>query len=355
MRDNTPFPGLAMGELFETLLPDFVLGFAFFTALAYAVLARRVHHQRAAITVSVVMGLALAIGLVWWEQRVGLSVIDLGPLAAGFAIIVLAAVMYQAIRQAGGTWAGVGIALGATLLVSRLLPIAWPIPAQFIGTVTTVALLVGILALLMRRGWHSLPAPKSRGRLPAVRHDMSDIRQSRLASDLLGKRFRDLGRAVDKPRLEPADVQDIIRKLRRMLPAEGWLTERLAVLREKTHRMRSGHVARIDEIQEFAADLPTAAKRALSSQLREQYQELGLELRLERLDKAAAAMEERLCEVTKEAERAAAGHDFQRLHDLLKDAEKLQRHTSSLFKTIGRTEKRLVTAARRAAKHARGD
>ena len=77
MRDNTPLPGLAMGELFETLLPDFVLGFAFFTALVYAVLARRFHHQRAAITVSAAMGLALAIGLVWWEQRVGLSVIDL--------------------------------------------------------------------------------------------------------------------------------------------------------------------------------------------------------------------------------------------------------------------------------------
>ena len=263
--------------------------------------------------------------------------------------------MYQAIRQAGGSWAGVGIALGATLLLSKLLPVGWPIDAQVIQTVTIVALLVGILAFLMHRSRQALPAPKSYARLPKVRHDMSDIQQGRVASALLGKRFRDVKRTVVRPHVEPADAQDIVRKLRRMLPAEGWLTERLAVLREKTHRMRLGHVARIDEIQEFAAGLPTPAKRTLSAQLREQYRELGLELRLERLDKAAAAIEKRLCEITKEAERAAAGYDFQKLYDLLKDAEKLQRHTTSLFRIIERTEKRLIAAARRAAEHARGD
>jgi hypothetical protein len=46
MRLANPFPELAIGELFETLLPDFVLAFAFFTALAYAVLGKRFDRRR---------------------------------------------------------------------------------------------------------------------------------------------------------------------------------------------------------------------------------------------------------------------------------------------------------------------
>ena len=37
--------GASIGEPFETLLPDFVLAFAFFSALAYAVLGRRFDRQ----------------------------------------------------------------------------------------------------------------------------------------------------------------------------------------------------------------------------------------------------------------------------------------------------------------------
>ena len=57
MRDINPLSKFVIGDLFETLLPDFVLGFAFFTALTYAILARRLHHQRALIAVSTTMGL----------------------------------------------------------------------------------------------------------------------------------------------------------------------------------------------------------------------------------------------------------------------------------------------------------
>jgi hypothetical protein len=121
------------------------------------------------------------------------------------------------------------------------------------------------------------------------------------------------------------------------------------------HRMRLGHVARIEEIQDVAGNLPTAAKRTLAGQLREQYRELGLERRLERLDRTAAAIEKTLCDITKDAEQAARAYDFRTLHDLLKDAEKLQRQATNSFQTIERTERRLIAAARRAAQHARGE
>ncbi|KKK63593.1 hypothetical protein LCGC14_2992700, partial [marine sediment metagenome] len=137
MRLANPFSDLAIGELFETLMPDFVLAFAFFTALAYAALGKRFDHQRPAIVMSAVIGLSLSVGLVWWEQQNSLSIKNLGPLAVGFAIIVLASVMYQAIKQVGGSWAGVGIALGASLLVSTLLGIEWFLDPQIIHTAIT--------------------------------------------------------------------------------------------------------------------------------------------------------------------------------------------------------------------------
>jgi len=130
----------------------------------------------------------------------------------------------------------------------------------------------------------------------------------------------------------------------------GWLTERLARLREKAYRMRQGHVARIQEVAALTGKLPPSAKKKLSGQLQEQYRELGIELRLERLDSAAAEAEKRIRDLTLEAERCAASYDFRRLHDALKAAEKLQEHNSSLFQTIRRTEKKLDAAARKAAR-----
>ena len=58
-------------ELLDTLLPDFVLAFTFFTALSYTTLGRFFGRQRPAIAMSAALGLALAIGLVWWERDHG--------------------------------------------------------------------------------------------------------------------------------------------------------------------------------------------------------------------------------------------------------------------------------------------
>lgn len=355
MASRIPFPHFPIAQVLETLLPDFILAFTFFTALTYAVLSRRLQHQRPAVAVSATMALALSTGLVWWEHRNGFSIRDLGPIAVGFAVILLALIMYQAIKQVGGSWAGAGIALGASLLASKLLGLDWVLDPQIVHTAITVALVVGILAFLMHRSWHTPTFARSITRLPDVRHDMRDLERGRRLSDHLGRRFRGLEQRTESLHEHPAEAGDVLLQLKRMLPAEGWLTERLARLREKAYRMRRGHVARIEEIRHDAAKLPVSAKRQLSEQLRQQYQEVGLELRLERLDRAAAEVEKRIRDITKQAEKASAAYDFRKLHDLMKAGEKLQKHNTSLFKTIERTEKKLDAAVRKAARHAGGE
>ena len=76
-------------DLLESYLPDFILAFAFFTSVVYAVLGKRFEQQRPAIAMSAAIGFALSIGLVWWEQANDFSIKNLGPIAVGFALLLL--------------------------------------------------------------------------------------------------------------------------------------------------------------------------------------------------------------------------------------------------------------------------
>ncbi|MBN2561024.1 MAG: hypothetical protein JXQ75_08850 [Phycisphaerae bacterium] len=355
MRLHNPFLDFAYDDLFSALLPDFVLSFAFFTAMIYAVLGKRFGQQRPAITIAAALGAALSIGLVWWEQVNDLSIRNLGPIAAGFAIIVLAGVIYQSIRGMGGNWAGAGIAIGACLLVGWIVGIDWPVDRGAVQAVMTVALTVGVIAFLLhRRGFHphgfsfrSQPAPQE---FKDVQHDMRDLDDDRHVAGRMSKGFRRLRREAKALHEHPEDASDIMLQLRRMLPAEGWLTERLARLCEKAHLMQRGHIARIEEIRGDISRLPPQAKRKAASELSARYRELKLDLRIERLDKAAAVNERRVRELTKQAEAYLAEHNHKKLVDVLNDAKKLQGHNARLLKTISRTEARLLTAAKQIAK-----
>jgi len=359
MRLENPFSNLAIGELFETLLPDFVLAFAFFTALAYAILGKRFDRQRPAVVMSATIGLSLSVGLVWWEQNKGLSIRNLGPLAVGFAIIILAGVMYQAIRQTGGSWAGVGMALGASLIVSKLLGIEWFLDPEIIHSAITVALVVGILAFLMyTRGHVAGPARSRRLTLPAVKYNMRDTRQTRrqgrVLSDLLGRRLHGIRKESNLLYQRPELAGDIVHQIKRTLPAEGWLTQRMAALRKKSHQIRNGHIARLSETRKIFAKLPVSTKKAAAADLTARYNQLiGIDKRLERLDGAVAANEKQIRALTQQAERNAGKHDYRKLADLLKAAEKLQGHNSKIFAIIDRTDAKLTAIAERVAKESR--
>ena len=354
MRLANPFSDLAIGELFETLLPDFVLAFAFFTALAYAILGKRFDRQRPAVVMSAVIGLSLAVGLVWWEERNGLSIRNLGPLAVGFAIIILASVMYQGIRQTGGSWAGVGIALGASLLVSRLLGISWPVDMEIIQTITVVALVVGIMAFLLHHKWHTPSLPGRSAAPSQARNNVKELHEDKRFSGLLGRRFRGLRKEANLLNQRPELADDVAVQLKRMLPAQGWLTERMAVLRTKAHQIRNGHVARLEETRKVFAKLPVAAKKRASAELTARYSQLiGIDTRLERLDNAVVANESKIKQLTQMAEKYAQMHEYRKLTDLLKTAEKLQKHNSKLFKIIDRTGAQLTVLAERIAKEVR--
>ncbi len=336
----------------ESLLPDFVLAFAFFTSVIYAAVGPRFGQQRPAVAISATMGMALSIGLVWWEQINGYSIRNLGPVAVGFAILLLAGVIYQAVRRVGGNWSGAGIAIGACLLIGWTLGAEWPVRDAIVQTLTTVLLLVGIAAFLLHR--RGAPFVRAAPELNDLRHDMTDLHGDQGVSDRLTRGFRRLRRKAKTLFDRPEESVDVFAQLRRMLPAEGWLTERMARLREKSHHMRAGHIARIADLKKAFGDLPAEAKRKAAKEIAARYEEQRLDHRLERLDRAVAETEKRIKELTRQAQEHLRQHNNRRLVDVLGQASKLQAHNAKLLRTITRTEQRLMKLAEQAAKQAQG-
>ena len=358
-----PLQSPPLAPFFESLLPDFILAFTFFTALVYAVLAKRFDHQRSAVAMSAAVGLALAVGLVWWEYQRGWSIRNLGPIAIGFAVILLAMIMFQGIRQTGGSWSGAGIAFGASILVAWVLGVDWPIAPQVVQSLAIVALIVGIVAFVLHshgpgRGWHGAPAlypARAKPELNEIRHDMRDLYDD----DRAGERLRDvlggLSRQSEELPKYPQETPKMVDQLRRVLPAEGWLTERLARLRARAHHTRKGHLTRIDELRDLIRKLPPKFKEKASRELSARYNELKLDKRIERLDGAVAEIERRIRRLTQEALEAVGRGDYAKLTELLAEAEKLQRHNGELIKVIERTEEKLGRIAQAIAKECAGD
>jgi len=310
------------------------------------VLSRQFERQRSAAAMAASLGLALSIGLTWWEYDYGWSMRDLGPLAVGFAVLMLGMVMYQALKSTGGKWAGAGMALGASLLVAWLMGLDWVVPQGILQTVTSTALLFGFLAFLMHwrsQGGKGIWAGSSTSEPAQIRHDMSDLKRAAGVSHALERGLtraqrRAAGRTGPK---DSGNSADVMRQLQRMLPAEGWLTERMARLRANAHRARRGHVARIEELQSSLGKLSPPEKKRASDELKLRYAELGFDARLERLDRAVAETELRIRDLTRSAQAALAKHDHRQLLDILSNAQRMQKHNTKLMKLIRVGEKKL--------------
>ena len=352
-------PSLNGGDpvvLFGALVVDFLLAVVFFTALAYATLSKRLEHQRAAAAMSAVLGIALATGLVWWERDHNVSIRTLGPVALVLAVVFLALAIFAAVRRAAGSLAAIGVAVVLGLLFAGMLGVQAPISTETATTILVLLIMVSALALAFR---HHQPvhAPVTRPPAPIkaqvapVRVNSREARQARQLSERLWHGMHDLRHRTATLKEHPEARTDLLLQLQRMLPAEGWLTDRMAALRERIHHMRSGHLSRIGELRQIIKTLPPTERRKAGEALVARYRSLaGIENRIERLDRTVATTERRIRELTREAELAVAQYEFRRFDQILKKAEKLQDHNTRLCRVIGRTEEQLIHAMQQAVK-----
>ena len=246
--------------------------------------------------------------------------------------------------------AGAGIAIGACILIGWILGIDWPVAPEVMQTVAGATLTVGILAFLIHRKGALGHFPRASQELADSRHDMSDLCENRTVSDRLGDAFRGARRKANSLFDHPEGADDVMLQLRRMLPAEGWLTERLARLRAKAHVMRRGHTARIEGLRKEFGKLTPQAKAKVAKELAARYKELKIDVRIERLDKAVAENERRVRQLTQRAQAHVKAHEHQELVQVLDAASKLQAHNAKLLKIIEHTEAKLIHIAKTLAK-----
>jgi predicted nucleic acid-binding Zn-ribbon protein len=186
--------------------------------------------------------------------------------------------------------------------------------------------------------------------LPDIKHNMSDLYRQRHMSKRLDRGLHKLRKEAKTLHEHPEEAGDVQLQIKRLLPAQGYLTQRMAQLRAKAHQIRNGHIARLEETRHAFAKLPASAKKKAAAELAARYNQMvGIDTRLERLDKAVAENEKRIRELTSKAQEYTARYDHRRLVDTLKAAEKLQHHNSRLFNTIKRTEDKLSTVAKKVA------
>ena len=352
MRLTNPFWFIPGGNFFNSLLFDYFLAFTFFTSLIYAVFNKRFQHQRASIGLSVSLGLALSTGLVWWEYQKNVSVRNLGPIAIIFALIIMFLVVFQSLKQTGGSWAGGGFAVAACLILFLFSGMRSPIDLEFFFSLISFAFIFGMLTLLVHVS-HQRPSVTSSYTPSYSRQETSDIdgdiariyRDRSLSGQITGA-IRKLRKDTDLVKSYPNEMPDIIKQIKRLLPPEGFLTGQLAGLRKKAYRMREGHLARIKELKHLSRHTPRDKKQMISWEIKKRYQELDMDNRLARLDKAVAEFELKIRELTKRAKLAMEQYHFKEYENLLKEAEKLQEHNSRLLRKIQQAESKISDLAR---------
>ena len=79
-------------------------------------------------------------------------------------------------------------------------------------------------------------------------------------------------------------------------------------------------------------------------------QMIGVDSRLERLDRSVAETEKQIKDLNLQAQQYTQNNNFQKLTDCLKKAEKLQKHNTHLFKLIEQSESKLISIAKTIAK-----
>lgn len=362
----------------DGILIDFAIALVFFTALSFAVLYRRFEHKRSAAVMSAALGTALAIGLAAWELRSGLRIADLGPIAAGLGMVMIALVIYHAIKRVGGSWSGGLTALGATLLIGQVLgvPGLQQVVNGVLGPLLAIGLIVGGVSLLMIKhstifkegvpaqgitAWRMQQAPRLRPEAQALPVEAEPLTQAveervHAIDDMqrLSQRFDEhLELAEHNARQLPAQPQLaalLRRQLAALLPESQVITQRLADLRAKTQMLRMGHLAKIRRLAPQVPKLPPETARVASTQLREAYREARLQERIERLDQAAVHAEKEIAGVVVKINQLLDAGRYDQAADMLHNTEKLARQVTRLLKQIEKDEQKVLALAVKATR-----
>jgi len=235
------------------------------------------------------------------------------------------------------------------ILIAQLAEIGLPFNPQVAQTIIIVSLILGVMAFVSQtKSTFRFPSIGSTHRETPI--SLTELFRDRHLSGDLQKNIRHIRHKSRQPDPNTEKTNDIVRQLQRILPAEGYLTQRMAQLRSRVFQIRNGHVARLEETRTILQNAPTADKKRAAERLMARYQQMvGIDTRLERLETAVTENEKHIHDLTRQAQEYASKYNQKGLYDCLKQAERLQKHNSRIFKLITGTEKKLIHLAQTTA------
>lgn len=307
--------------------------------------------------------------MVAWEINSGWRIADLGPIAAGFALIIIAAVVYYAMQKVGGRWAGVLTALGAAALIGQVLSLPG-LSGLFHGVLLPLAgiglLAAGVMRLMhhqqsfspLRSAPFDVPLQSPLASSPTYNSAQAPVDEVRESQDqvhaiddvhrLADRIERSLSDAERWGRALPAqpDLAKLIRQhLATLLPATQDITRRLAQLRAHTERVRLGHLAKIRRIAPQVPRLDPLAARAASQRLRDLYREARLGERIDRLDRAAVLAEQQITQTLQAVDQLLDAARYDEAASRLHQAARLGKQTRKLIHQIEKQQKHVLALA----------
>jgi len=342
-------------QLTSGYIPDFLIAFTFFTSLCFAIFRKRFNHRSAEAGLSISLGLALATGLVWWEHDHNLSIRNTGSIGILLSLIVICTVIYKTAKHSGSKPAAIIITLAAILTFVSLNK-SLTINLADLYALIFAMILLGFIILAVKNitseaCFHNLGLAHTPTQLELPDETIKRIHRDRGLNFNLDKHLRKLKNEANLLKRDPAKAPKLYQLISSLLPAEGYLTQRMASLRTKAHKIRSGHIARLNETKSLTKHLPPTRLAQASAKLISTYhKELDMEKRLERLDTAVATNEKKIIEMLRRARALSLAHRFKDIPDLIKQAEKLQHQNVHIFKIIERSEQKLSKLAQRIAK-----
>lgn len=342
---------------YSSTLFEFLILFTFFLSLMFSIFQKRFENRRSLAGISISTSLALSIGLLTWLNRQGYSMQNLGLIAIMIIIAFIGTIIYKLIKNSGHS--GIAI-LTIILLVMPVISRSYlQIDYQMIFDLILFGWLIVIIWLLTKNvasyGTVHLPSNPNTGKIDYDTEETDDQIKRLYRYRGLSKKITENLRKLKKPSELLGDKNkqstDLLIQLHRILPEQGFMTERMAELRKTAYQVRNGHIARMNETKKLCHQIPAWQARKISRLMIEHYRkQTNLEKRLERLESLVTATEKQNRQLIAYAKKCVRTQNYKEFDQVIHKAKKLQSHVTHIINAIIRTEKKLSAIAHKIAK-----
>jgi hypothetical protein len=190
--------------------------------------------------------------------------------------------------------------------------------------------------------------------LPLQNKNLDIEDQAREFSSEISGELDTIKKDLSKLDSDPQSAAHIKKRIERIIPQSGLLTEKMAELRKKAMLIKNGSIHKVNQLSRIIENTPVAERKGFNARIKDIYKEINFDKRIERLDNSAAVIEKRIRRILSRSVQLLNSNDIEGLNKLLSRAKRLQDHNTKLIASIERSERRLFKHSIKAMKNKKG-